>query len=200
MTTVQGEFGSLYANLPYNGLATSSDIILNQMEELGISLDKIEPDGGDSTLSENVQTLTPAESLQFDPQQPDERNDAIRALAAQPSVPITKYDPITKLYGSPDLTTPPPSGEKKVFHGPADTGKSFGSVLTSYGLPTSFGELLSDAEEAFVGILFDLNHIHENRLSVYDILAKNNRLRGLGALFIVVAIAGILLNNLLVSR
>ena len=201
MTTIQDEFGSLYTDLPYNGLATSSEIILNQMKELGISLDSIEPDGGDSTLTNNIQSLTPAESLEFDPQQSDEMNDAIRALSAQASVPIDKYaadDPITKLYGSTE--TSPPSTGKKVFDGPEDKGASFGAILTSYGLPTTFGELLSDAEEAFVGILYDLNHIHESRSSVYDILSKNNRLRGLGALFIVIAMVGMLLNNLLVSR
>jgi hypothetical protein len=188
-----------YAELPYNGLATSSEIILNQIEKLGITVDRIEPSGGDSTL--NLQGLTQTESALFDPRQPDERSDAIRELASKPSVPINKYnpdDPIIKLYGSPDPTTA--AKGTKVFNGPPDTGATLGGVLTTYGLPSSLGELFSDAEEAFSGILYDLNHIRENKLSVYDILAKNNRMRGLGALFIAISIIGILLNNLFISH
>lgn len=202
MSTVQDEIGSLYTELPYNGLATSSEIILNQLKDLDIDIDGIEPDGDDSH-TDKMATLTEEESALFDPRRPNEQSDAIRSLMAQASVPIDKYaedDPIKALYGGTTSTKKPTAAPGKIYDGPKDQGNSFGDVLTSYGLPTTFGQLLSDAEEAFSGIMYDLNHIGENSLSVYEIFAKNNRLRGLGAIFIIIALAGILLNNLLIRR
>ena len=202
MSTVQDEIGSLYTELPYNGLATSSEIILNQLKDLDIDIDGFEPDGDDSH-TDKLATLTEEESALFDPRRPNEQRDAIRSLMAQASVPIDKYaedDPIKALYGGTTSTKKPTAAPGKLYDGPKDQGNSFGDVLTSYGLPTTFGQLLSDAEEAFSGIMYDLNHIGENSLSVYEIFAKNNRLRGLGAIFIIIALAGILLNNLLIRR
>jgi len=197
------DLNTLYTDLPYNGLTASSDIILDQMKKYGIDLENsVEPDGADLTLAQNAARLTEEESALYDLRNTDERSDAVRALVSQASVPIDKYaenDPIKTLYGNQSTSTPIGKAGK-VFNGPKDEGNTLGDVLTSYGLPTSFGEILSDAEEAFSGIIYDLNHIHENRSSVYEILVKNNRLRGLGAIFIVIAIVGILLNNLLIQR
>lgn len=202
MNDVRDELGSMYADLPYNGLAASSDIILDQMKEYGIDLENVaEPDGADLTLAENVTSLTTEESALFDQRNADdERSNAVRDLMSQASVPIDKYagnDKTTKLY---ETQSAPGKEEGKVFDGPGDKGNTFGDVLTSYGLPASIGEILSDAEEAFSGIIYDLNHINENRMSVYEILVKNNRLRGLGAIFVVIAVAGIILNNLFIRR
>lgn len=196
---------SMYTNLPYNGLATSSEIILNQMKELGVELDETEPSGGDSTLTQNIATLTPDESRELDLRQYDERDEAIRVLASKQSVPIDRSkgdDRGVDLAGPTvtNITTSAPAARTSFYDGPPETKRTLGTVLTSYGLPKTFGELLSDAEEAFTGIVYDLNHIHENRLSIYDILVKNNRLRGLGAIFVVTAIIGILLNIIITRR
>lgn len=203
MDDIHDDLRSQYLDLPYNGLTASSDIILDQMRKYGIDLENsIEPDGADLTVTENAARLTAEESTLYDLRNTDERSDAVRTLVSQASVPIDKYadnDPITTLYGNQSSSAPVGKAEG-VFDGPKDKGNTFGDVLTSYGLPTSFGEVLSDAEEAFSGIIYDLNHIHENQTSVYEIFAKNNRLRGLGAIFIVIAVVSILFNNLLIRR
>lgn len=63
-------------------------------------------------------------------------------------------------------------------------------------MPTTVSALYEDAQEAFVGIIGDLLGESE-RKSLKDIFTSGNRLRGLGIVFVTLAIAGWLVHFLL---
>jgi hypothetical protein len=198
---------ALYTEQPYNGLATSSEIILNQIKELGVDLDGGDPQGGGSDIVNGVAPLTAEESQQLDIGQPDDRENAIRILAPRPSRPLIR-DPSRVYLGMSSANAPATGGEpgtwtdRRVYDGPSRTDSSFGNVLNSYGMPQSFRELFTDAEEAFIGIVSDLNKAGGSgqEMSLADIFTKNDRMRGLGALFIVIALVGIILQTLMVQK
>ena len=63
-------------------------------------------------------------------------------------------------------------------------------------VPTKASVLYEDAQEAFVGILGDLLGMSD-RKSLKDIFTSGNRLRGLGIVFVTLALAGWVVNWLL---
>lgn len=93
-------------------------------------------------------------------------------------------------------TTAPATREPQYFNGPKRTGKTIGSVAENYGLPTSIQQTIDDAQDAVLGITGDLVRARENKTSVYEIITKDNRLRGIGSLLILVAIVGFLVKIL----
>jgi hypothetical protein len=191
----------LYTEQPYNGLATSSEMILNQIKELGIDLDQVgDPRGGGSDLVNGIAPLSATESKQLDIGQPDDRENAIRILAPRPSRPLVRDR--SRVY--PVLQTDTLEDEEpvdRVYSGPSRTNKSLGNVLETYGMPRTFGELLTDAEEAFIGIISDLNKTGQGeQMSLAEIFTKHDRMRGLGALFIVISLVGIILQTLMMKH
>jgi hypothetical protein len=88
--------------------------------------------------------------------------------------------------------------ERRIYYdGPAKNAKGVSDIVTEVGgLSLSPGQLLKDAEDALLGIIHDLTRMYEDNLSLHDILVKNNRLRGLGSLLVVVAVVGLLLKLL----
>jgi hypothetical protein len=195
---------ALYTEQPYNGLATSSEIILNQIKELGVDLDGGDPQGGGSDIVNGVAPLTAEESQQLDIGQPDDRENAIRILAPRPSRPLIRD--ASRVYlgmsNAPATDEPGTWTDRRVYDGPPRKDTSFGDALSAYGMPQSFGELFTDAEEAFIGIVSDLNKAGGSgqEMSLADIFTKNDRMRGLGALFIVIALVGIVLQTLMVQK
>lgn len=202
---------ALYTEQPYNGLATSSEIILNQIKDLGIDLDGGDPQSGGSDIVNGVAPLTAEESKQLDIGQPDDRENAIRILAARPSRPLVRdtsrvylgmSSAQTEGLARPATEEPGTWTDRRVYDGPPRRDSSFGDALSAYGMPQSFGELFADAEEAFIGIVSDLNKAGGSgqEMSLADIFTKNDRMRGLGALFIVIALVGIVLQTLMVQK
>lgn len=142
---------SEYEDLPLNGLATTADILEQQMRVYGITLDDenaFEDITEDATAAP---TTTPAES------------DGMATTPAPTVMPAKRY----------------------VYDGPVDTGKSFGDILAQYGIPTSVSKLITNAEDAFVGIPEDIQKGEE---SIYKILTKDARLQGIGAALVIIAV------------
>jgi hypothetical protein len=79
------------------------------------------------------------------------------------------------------------------YDGPPKTGKTLGDLSIDLGLTGSFAELVDDMQEAVLGITADLTG-KSDRKSVGDILSHGNRLRGLGALLVLGAVAGLLVD------
>ena len=79
------------------------------------------------------------------------------------------------------------------YDGPPKTGKTLRDLSIDLGLTGSFAELVDDMQEAVLGITADLTG-KSDRKSVGDILAHGNRLRGLGALLVLGAVAGLLVD------
>ena len=138
-----------YERLPLNGLATTADIIEEQMRSYGVVL--------------NDQNTF------------DELTDA----------GTTTRDAYWETTSPPDATTSPPAADTYVYDGPADTGTPFGTILASYGIPTSAASLITKAEEALIGIPDDIRKGDE---SIVQILTKDSRLQGIGAALIIVAV------------
>lgn len=107
--------------------------------------------------------------------------------------PETTTTPAESTTPAPTQGTDPP---KVVMNGPAPTGETLGDVAESYGLPTSFKSVIDDAGDAFTGIMADLAKSKDVPMSYQDIFLKENRLRGLGSLCIVIGLVGVLLGGL----
>ena len=90
--------------------------------------------------------------------------------------------------------TPTPTIAPTVSLGPKKTGKTLVDLGKKLGLPTSLGLLIDDMQEAVLGITGDVLGRSKERQSLADILTYKNRLRGLGALCIFVAVVAILLD------
>lgn len=145
-----------YERLPLNGLATTADIIEEQMRSYGVVLNDQNTfdeltDDGTTTRDAYWETTSP----------PDATTSA------------------------PTATPSPPAADAYVYDGPADTGTPFGTILASYGIPTSAASLITKAEEALIGIPDDIRKGDE---SIVQILTKDSRLQGIGAALIIVAV------------
>ena len=111
-------------------------------------------------------------------------------ISPKPSpVPSESTNPSSTPTTDPSQTKTP---EKEVL-GPVKTGKTLADLATSLGVPKSWSVLLDDMQEAVLGIIGDLTGKSQQRVSLADVLSYKNRLRGIGMLFILVAIVGILL-------
>lgn len=84
--------------------------------------------------------------------------------------------------------------EEPEYDGPAKTGKTLKDLALDLGAPESLGSLLDDMQEAIVGIAGDLVNNDGSRTGIADILGHQNRLRGIGALLVLVALVGIALD------
>ena len=178
----------LYMDTPLNALTRSSDIIEQQLNSLGITLDGNEPESADDLTNQTMQTLSTQSSIVTSPMDVYMNDDDRTRLPEYTTSPETT--------DAPDSTPAAPSSRTMVMNGPAPTGDSLGDVAESYGLPTSFKSILDDAQDAFVGILGDLTRARDEKLSYQDIFGKEERLRGLGSLFIVIGIIGVILGGL----
>lgn len=126
-----------YEHLPLNGLATTSDILEEQMRLYGITLDE------DNAFQDIGETTTPV---------PDQNSsDEPHAL-----------DSDGQSYNNVE-TTP---AKRYVYDGPADTGKTFGDLLAHYGIPTSVSSLITKAEDAVIGIPEDIQKGDESILRI----------------------------------
>lgn len=81
--------------------------------------------------------------------------------------------------------------EEDEYDGPPRTGKELGDLMESVGLPPSVGTMFDDMQDAIMGIASDLSGNNAERTSLGDILTHDNRLRGLGALLVLVAATGL---------
>lgn len=169
----------LYMDTPFNALTKSSDIIENQLRDLGISLDTDDPVSAQTTSS--GPTMQPLESI--------------------PTIPQTPLDALfnmdnTTPTSAPSDTTTEIQKDRVVYNGPKPTNDTLGQVAESYGIPSSFKSLIDDAQDAFVGIIGDLTKSKTEPMSYQDIFGKENRLRGLGSLLIIIGVLGVLLGGL----
>lgn len=189
---------------PLNGLARSSDILMEQQKLLEQDID-----------AEPVKPLLTASDLDVTPFGaspqgiPTFEQTAYSQYLEKPSLnedgTYSGKDSILRpvVSGAVDKTAlesnddTASDDEKKVYYdGPAKNATGVGDILERGGLYVSPGQLLKDAEDALLGIIHDLTRMHADNLSLHDILVKNNRLRGLGSLLIVVAVVGLLLKLL----
>jgi len=80
------------------------------------------------------------------------------------------------------------------YDGPPLTGKGVSDLVESLGMPSSIGQLFSEMQEAVLGITSDLMGNSSERESLADILTHNNRMRGIGAMLVSIAVIGLLLD------
>lgn len=80
------------------------------------------------------------------------------------------------------------------YDGPTPTGKGISDLAESLGLPPTFTDLFADMQEAVLGIAGDLMGSSTERQSLAEILTHNNRLRGIGAMLVLIASLGLLLD------
>lgn len=161
-----------YMDQPLNGLATSTEI-----------------------LNEQYNVLTGRETLRSTDLDADE-------FRAQPASVSRELFELKQTVGSVD----PPSTalqqpatmepEPKYFDGPKQTGRTLGTIAQEYGLPTSIRQTFDDAEDAVLGVTRDLTQTKDTKESFYDIITKDNRLRGIGALLIIAAVVAFILKIL----
>lgn len=91
--------------------------------------------------------------------------------------------------GTPVASTPSPeTSDPQYFDGPRQTGRTVGTVAEQYGLPTSVKQTIDDAQDAVLGITKDLTQSQNEKVSLYEVITKDNRLRGIGALLIILAV------------
>lgn len=115
--------------------------------------------------------------------------DPTQAPMPVPSSKATALTPSNELVKE---TTPPDDVE---YDGPDKTGKTLKDLAMDLGAPDSVGTLLDDMQDAVIGIVGDLVNPKPERTSLAEILGHENRLRGLGALCVLVAIVGIVLDS-----
>jgi hypothetical protein len=188
---------------PLNGLALSSDILREQQKlvEQDIDAEPVKP-----LLTASDLDVTP---FGASPQGiPTFEQTAYSQYLEKPSLnedgTYSGKDSILRpvVSGAVDKTTlkdknTASDDDKKVYYdGPAKNAAGVADIVERGGLNVSPGQLLKDAEDALLGIIHDLTRMHADNLSLHDILVKNNRLRGLGSLLIVVAVVGLLLKLL----
>lgn len=159
---------------PLNGLATSTEI-----------------------LNEQYNVLTGRETLRSTDLDADE-------FRAQPASVSRELFELKQTVGSIDPPGPSTAlqqpgtvdPEPKYFDGPKQTGRTLGSIAQEYGLPTSVRQTVDDAEDAVLGVTRDLTQSKDTKESFYDIITKDNRLRGIGALLIIAAVVAFILKIL----
>jgi hypothetical protein len=159
---------------PLNGLATSTEI-----------------------LNEQYNVLTGTETLRSTDLDADE-------FRAQPASVSRELFELKQTVGSIDPPGPSTAlqqpatvdPEPKYFDGPKQTGRTLGSIAQEYGLPTSVRQTVDDAEDAVLGVTRDLTQSKDTKESFYDIITKDNRLRGIGALLIIAAVVAFILKIL----
>ena len=147
-----------------------------------------DPTADPSTDPENLASLTPYP-------QPD----PTEAPTPIPSSKIAIDNP-NGLTRSDELVTPDPSVAPKdakdaEYDGPSKTGKTLKDLAMELGAPESLGTLIDEMQEALIGIIGDLVNNTGERTSIADILGHENRLRGLGALCILVALIGLAVDS-----
>lgn len=127
----------------------------------------------------------------------------VDAFKAQPVDVSTEMYEIQQTVGNSDnidaISPSTPDVENttpEYYNGPRHTGKTIGSVAKEYGFPTSVQQTIDDAQDAVLGITKDLTQSGEKKESLYDILTKDNRLRGIGALLIITAVVAFIVKIL----
>jgi hypothetical protein len=158
---------------PLNGLATSTEI-----------------------LNEQYNVLTGTETLRSTDLDADE-------FRAQPASVSRELFELKQTVGSIDPPGPSTAlqqsatvdSDPKYFDGPKQTGRTIGSIAQEYGLPTSVRQSVDDAEDAVLGVTRDLTQ-KDTKESLYDIITKDNRLRGIGILLILAAVVAFILKIL----
>lgn len=194
---------------PLNGLARSSDILAEQDRILrgetyaDLSAEPIEPRLTASDLDVTPFGASPQGIPTF------ERT----AYSTYLERPALNED--GSYAGKDDILRPVPSGavdkkqlsisdddedesrDKTIYYdGPAKNARGVEDITRVAGLNVSPGQLLKDAEDGLLGIIHDLTRMQRDELSLHDIFVKDNRLRGLGSLLVVVAVVGLLLKLL----
>lgn len=140
-------------------------------------------------------TEDPAEDPKLATLTPYPIPDPTMAPTPLPSSKIP-LDSINALTRSDELVgTPTPSPEAAEYDGPAKTGKTLKDLAMELGAPSSLGTLIDEMQDAIVGIIGDLVNNNGERTSVADIFGHGNRLRGLGALFVLVALVGLAIDS-----
>lgn len=168
---------------PLNGLATSTEI-LNEQYDIFSGTDGLvsSTDLDIDAFKSAPAALSPEEKELYELRQTinTETNPSVEArdLVLRPSlVEQNKMQP-------------------EYFDGPKWTGRTVKTVAETYGLPTSIQQTIDDAQDAVLGITRDLTKSHETKTSLYEIITKDNRLRGIGALLIIAAVIGFIIKIL----
>lgn len=118
--------------------------------------------------------------------------DPTQAPMPVPSSKVNGLTPSSELVKESD---PPAKGDDVEYDGPDKTGKTLKDLAMDLGAPDSVGTLLDDMQDAVIGIVGDLVNPNPERTSLAEILGHGNRLRGLGALCVFVAVIGIVLDS-----
>lgn len=123
-----------------------------------------------------------------------EYTDAPTPIPSQTVAPTVTATPTPTETAAP---TPTPTPAPKEYDGPTPTGKTLKDLAVDLGAPPSLSGLMDDMQEAVLGIIGDVvNPEKSGRRSLADILGYGNRLRGLGALLVLVAVIGIALDTI----
>lgn len=80
------------------------------------------------------------------------------------------------------------------WDGPAPTGKGISDLFESIGAPSSMSQLFEEMQGAVLGITSDLVGGNSERESITDILTHGTRLRGIGAMLVLIAVVGLALD------
>lgn len=128
--------------------------------------------------------------------------DPTEAPTPIPSSKLPIVDDPNGLTRSEELVTPEPASSSETptpsdpeYDGPPKTGKSLKDLAMDLGAPESIGMLIDEMQEALIGIIGDLINNTGERTSIADILGHENRLRGLGALCILIALVGLAIDS-----
>ena len=148
---------------PFNGLATATEIMNRQYNILT----------GTNTIT-STDLDTDAFRVQPAPIQQELGVSLEQTVGTPGETPV-------------DDTTSTPA-DPQYFDGPRQTGKTVKTVAEDYGLPTSIKQTIDDAQDAVLGITKDLTQSQHEKVSLYEVITKDNRLRGIGALLIILAV------------
>lgn len=119
---------------------------------------------------------------------------------AKPWGDVFDTDRITALVSSKEIierqnaTRAPIAENDDEYDGPAPTGKTLADLAKQLGAPESASSLIDEMQEAMFGIIGDLTS--GNNKSAVALLSDGNRMRGLGAILVLVGVVGILIESL----
>ena len=125
-------------------------------------------------------------------------DDPVESLTPYPEpeyteapTPIPSSKVPTGLTQSAELVKESDAPAEEEYDGPEKTGKTLKDLALDLGAPESLSALIDDMQEAIIGIVGDLVNNKGDRTSIADILGHENRLRGIGALFVLAALIGL---------
>lgn len=121
--------------------------------------------------------------------------DPTEAPMPVPSSKVSALTPSSELVTASSSSSGAPHTEATEYDGPDRTDKTLKDLAKDLGAPDSIGTLLDDMQDAIIGIVGDFVSPTPERTGLAQILGHGNRLRGIGALCVLVALVGLALDS-----